>query len=130
MKKLKKEKGLSFEFESYCQKKGGPTYALLQVPDDEVRIILGLVHGRSTEWHALVYDAGYTDPTHVTVKGAFIDNRKKGLRRLLEPADRVDKWSCREALNGFYGGAMVEIRVVYRVVWNKEDKENESTKNN
>lgn len=131
MKKLKKEKGLRFISEkNYFEQKGGPTYALLQVPDDEVRIVLGLVHGRSTEWHALVYDAGYTDPNHVTVKGAFIDNRKKGLRRLLEPADRVDKWSSREALNGFYRGAMVEIRVVYRVEWNREGKENESRKNN
>ena len=127
MKKLEKEKGLRFISGRYGRKKGGPTYALLQVPDDEVRIIQGIVHGRSSVWHTLVYDAGYTDPKHPTVKGAFSDNRKDGKPRLLHPADRVDKWSCREALGSFYGGAMVEIRVVYRVEWNKE---NESTKNN
>ena len=49
-----------------------------------------------------------------TGQGAFIDSTKE-VRRVLEPCDRETKEAARNALNGFFGGTRVNIRVVYRV---------------
>jgi len=108
------QSSLSFEYESYTHQKGGCTFALSQVKDGGVRLIIADVFGKVTESHAFIYDSGFFDPLVPNGQGAFIDSTKK-VRRVLEPCDRDTKEAARNALNGFFGGARVNIRVVYRV---------------
>ena len=110
---------LSFEYENYARQKGGPTFALLQVKDGGVRLIIADVFGKETECHAFIYDSGSFDPLVPNGQGAFIDPTQK-VRRVLKPCDRETKEAARNALNGFFGGAEmnirdVNIRGVYRV---------------
>jgi hypothetical protein len=105
---------LSFEYENYEHQKGGRTFALSQVKDGGVRLIIADVFGKETECHAFIYDSGSFDPLVPTGQGAFIDPTQK-VRRVLKPCDRETKEAARNALNGFFGGARVNIRVVYRV---------------
>ena len=75
---------------SLFQVKGGPEHALVQHTEGVFFVELEVSQeGKPDDYHAIVYNAGYTHPTLENIRGAIVDNEKDTPVKLLEPSDRV-----------------------------------------
>ena len=105
---------------------GGPAHALLQISEGVFFVELEVSqHGKPDDYHAVLYNAGYTVPTgrkpeHYTalleagytpnrfglIRGTVIDNEKDTPSKFLEPSDR-------EMVDGAYGKPVPAARRVF-----------------
>ena len=70
--------------------KGGPEHALVQHTAGVFFVELQVSQeAQLDDYHALVYNAGYTHPTLGHIRGAIVDNDKDTPVKLLEPSDRA-----------------------------------------
>jgi hypothetical protein len=70
--------------------KGGPAHALVQHTEGVFFVELEVSQeGKPDDYHAVVYNAGYTHPTFEHIRGAIVDNEKDTPVKLLEPSDRA-----------------------------------------
>ena len=94
------------------QVKGGAAFALLQQTEGVFVVEMRISQlGQDNDYHALVYDAGYTHIEYPGIRGAIIDNEKDTPIKFIEPCDRTSVQKARDVFHSLFPFAS-DVRVV------------------
>ena len=106
---------IKFTYYGINQRKGGNEAALLSIEDGGVYAVMAQVDGKTSEYHAFVYDScGIVPGPYTAHSGIVIDNRKKSPIFLIDKEDRSSVSKKRDVLNDFFG-ARTFVMHVYRM---------------